>query len=290
MTDETNEVVEQVEDPLEEAEGEAETSLAVVDGGKVDGECEYKDVRQQILDILAETENKTWDLAVILETAYAGDMYRSWGFSSFRDYIEQELQIQMRKAQYLVQIQEWFKKMPANIQTWIRELGWTKARMLLHVVTVENAAEWRNKVAGKTVAEIKAMMQEAKEMGEGGGGDGEGGDADGENTLKKFSASLFMPQHENWMRALGKAEEISGSDKQGNNMDLMATDFLATNAGVDNMHDFLRKAEKQLGVRIVAYSEERDELVYGADLIQDLEAKDAASDDGAADGAEYESE
>ena len=52
---------------------------------------------------------------------------------------------QPRKAQYLVSIQEWFGRMKPEIQGWIREMGWTKAKELVGVVTNDNAEEWQNR-------------------------------------------------------------------------------------------------------------------------------------------------
>jgi len=258
-------------------------NLAVVGDAK-EGEYENKEIRKKILDLLADTENKTWDLAVVLEMAYDKGMYQNWGFGSFREYVEKELQIHIRKAQFLVQLQEWFKKMPGNIQQWMRGLGWTKARMLMHVVTIENAAEWRNKISGKSVVEIDKMLKDAKESGEGGGGDGEGGE-DGEEKPKTMNFKLFPEQYKNVSRAVEKGKEISGSEKPGNVLDLICTEFLATNAGVDSVQDVLRKMEKNLGVRIVAYVEEDDSIAYGADLIAELENRDSSGKD-----AEYEEE
>jgi hypothetical protein len=265
------------------AVGEA-TDLAVV--GDADDSKEYanKEIRDKILSLLSQSEDLNWDLAIVLETAYAGDMYRGWGFDSFRSYVEEELQIHIRKAQYLVQLQEWFKKMPGNIQAWVRGLGWTKARMLMHVVTAENAAEWRNRVAGKSAADIAKMLKEAKasESTEGSDGDGEAND-----KPKKKSFSLFDLQYENVERAIEKAAEMSGSDKEGHNLDLICTEFLGTHAGIDSPPEFLQKIEKDLGLRLVAYDEENDSIAYGSDLVEELERRDADDEDDGDENAEY---
>jgi len=267
------------------AESAEDSGLAVVGADADEGNYENKEIRKKILELLAQSENMTWDLSVVLQGVYAEDLYRGWGFDSFREYIEKELNMHMRWAQILVQLQEWFAKMPPNIQKWIRENGWTKARMLMGKMTVENAAEWRNKIAGKSVAEIKELMKAEREAA---GGGGEGGGDGGEDTATSKNFKLFGPQRENVDRALEKAGEMSGSDKDGHNLDLICTDFLATNAGVDSVQDVLRKMEKTLGVRLVAYVEEDDSVVYGADLIRDLESKDAAEGDPG--NAEYEEE
>ena len=265
--------------------------LAVVGGDADEGEYKNKDIREKVLRLLAEAESRTWDLSVILEDVYARDLYREWSFDSFREYVEKELNINTRWSQILVQLQEWFKKLPLNIQQWVLEIGSTKARMLMSIVTVENAAEWRNKIAGKSVAEIKKMLQAAK--GEGGGGEGgEGGDdGDGaDDKPKTMNFKLFSEQYQNVTRALEKGKEIANSEKTGNVLDLICTEFLATNAGIDSVQDMLRKMEKTLGVRLVAYVEEDDSVAYGADLIRDLEKKDRSGGEPDEDPKEEEKE
>ena len=116
--------------------------------------------------------------------------------------------------------------------------------------------------------------------------DGDGDDVDKPSSL---SFKLFPLQKKNVDTALEKAQEISGSDKSGNLLDLICTDYLATNAGVDSVQDMLRKQEKNLGVRLVAYDEEHKSVIYGSDLIRELEEEDA-SETVEGEGSEQEGE
>ena len=273
MTEKNDEVVENAE--YADGENADEAGLAVVGADAGDGEYAHQDVRKKVLKLLALTETSTWDLSVILEEVYREDLYRGWGFDSFKEYAEKELDMKTRWSQILVQLQEWYRKLPQNIQKWIADIGITKARMLMGFVTVENAAEWKKKIAGKSVSEIKQMLKDAKGIDDGGeGGEGEGGE---DKALSK-NFKLFPLQMQNVDMALAKSEEISNSDKSGNNLDLICTEFLATNAGIDSVQDHLRQQEKLLGVRLIAYVEESDQVVYGSDLIRDLEKKDADDD------------
>jgi len=253
----------------DETTGNDENSLVVVgeDGENTEGDYEYSDVRQQILSVLETTEDKTWELAIILETAYEGAMYRSWGFESWKDYVDKELHLHIRKAQMLVRIQEKFKLLSTEVQAWLRDLGWTKARMLVGIVTMENAAEWKNLVQGKTVAEIEKMLKEA---GDEGGEEGEPGESP-EDTFKKVTLSLAQPQYDNYKRAIDKAEEISGSDKAGNLVDLICTEFLTLNAPVETLQEYFIHIERSTGVKLMAYKEDTGTFVYGQDLIDRLE-------------------
>ena len=65
---------------------------------------------------------------------------------------------------------------------------------------------------------------------------------------------MFPQQDENVDRALDKAMEISGSEKPGNNLDLICTEFLANNVDINSVQEHLKAQERMLGLKIVAYS------------------------------------
>lgn len=234
---------------------------------------EFAEIRDQVKALKDKADESYWDLAIILHKIYQEALYRKWGYGKWPEYIEEELDFSLRKAQQLVQLQEWFTKIPKNIQNWIKKLGYAKARRLVDRVTVENAAEWRNKVEGKTLAEINEIIKGASEDASLTTGEG-GGDANTSEKFKSMNFKLAPPQFENVDRALTKAKEMAESEKPGNALDLMATEFLSTHAGIDTIQEYLRSVEKNAGVRLVAYDEKEDSVIFGGDLINDLEGKD----------------
>jgi len=181
----------------------------------------------------------------------------------------------IRKAQYLVQLQKWFATLPPNIQQWIRGLGWGKAKILMRVVTVENAAEWRKKIEGKTLHQIEEMLKEAKQVTTGDGGSTEADDS----KPKKMSFSLFKAQYDNVETALEKAKDMAESDKPGHLLDLICTEFLATNAGNMTVEDYLGAVERIIGCKVIAYNEETDEVDYGAELVDRLREEAEAAEE-----------
>jgi hypothetical protein len=250
----------------EEATG---SGLAVVGEGDKEAESyEHAEERRLILSLRDKADDAIWDLAVALVDIYDGDKYRAWGYDSWREYVERELDWHIRKAQVMVQLQKWFKEIPANIQTWIKSLGWGKAKILQRVVTTENAAEWRARIEGKTLAEIEEMIKEERESG------GEGGTGGGESepdVARSMSFKLFPDQYKNVEMALEKAKDLAESDKPGHCLDLIATEFLSTHAGMVKLKDYLANVEKVVGVRIVAYDQTADEIRYGSDLLDELD-------------------
>jgi len=251
---------------------EKNEGLALVDGGEAVGDDteQYVELRRSILAKRAKADENYWDLGVDLAEAYNHDCYRAWGFDSWKEYVEQEVDIHIRKAQYLVKLQEWFETMTPAIQKWMRELGWTKARMLMHVVTQENATEWKNRIEGKTVAEIEEMLKSDK--GEEGSGEGSDSSSAAETT-SKLSFSLFPGQRETVEDALRKAGELAESDKQGNLLTLICTEYLATNTNNQSTEDYLNHVQKSTGLKIVAVRESDDTIVFGGDYIDAQEAE-----------------
>lgn len=247
-----------------------ETGLAIPE------DCEHGDLRRQILALRDKSESSAWELGVVLEEAYSNDRYRSWGFDSWTEYVEQELDINLRKAQYLVKLQKWFATMTPAIQKWIMDLGWTKARMLMHVVDKTNAAEWKNRVTGKTVAEIEEMLKANRDSvsSEGGGSD------DSSEKARRRSFALFPDQDEIVTKALEKASEIAESEKEGHLLSLICMDYIANATDIFTRDDFLKGIERNLGLKILAMvptgkEGEQDDIVYGYDYLHREDADEA---------------
>jgi hypothetical protein len=261
----------------EEKAEEKETGLAVVD--EVVEEDDHSEIRKQVKILRDKAGESYWDFAVALHEVYEGGFYRSWGYSDWKSYVKTELDYSLRYSQQLVNLQNKFLKMPQNIQNWLKKLGYAKATLLVRVITADNAAEWRDKIEGKTVSEIEDILKNAGEINSGGGegglteGGGEGGD-DGAEKFKTLNFKLAPLQHENVERALVKAKEMAESEKPGNALDLIATEFMSTNSGIDTIQEYLRAVERNAGVRLVAYDIEEDSVIFGGDLIAELEKAD----------------
>jgi len=259
--------------------------LATVDGGDAAKSSEHGELRERVKGLRIKVEEGYWDLSQALHEVYDNSAYVAWGYDSWKEYVEQELDFALRKAQYLVNIANWFGSLPKGVQKWVAAMGWTKAKELVGKVTAENAAEWKKKVQGKTVAQIQELLKGSTSSSSGEGGTGEGGTGDGEKA-SRLAFQLFPAQKENVEAALALAQESSKSDKDGHNLDLICTEFMANNAGMD-ADKYLAKVEKLLGVKIVAYQESTESVVFGSKLLDELvevDGDEAGSADAAATG------
>lgn len=262
------------------------SELATVDGGAAEAEVEDNaELRQRVKSLADQAEQTYWDLAMALEEVHATSAYVAWGYTGFKEYVEGELDFGIRKTQYFIGLAQWFKTLNKATQEWVARLGWSKAKELVGKVTNENAAEWKKKLENKTVTEIKDMLKDA-------GGD-DGGDSSGESSeggtaekASRKSFSLFPEQMDNVDAALKKAIEISKSDKEGHNLDLICTDFLATNAAYDDVREYLKKVESVTGIKLIGYDPKEKEIIYGDTLLDEIAFE--PDDDGDGDDEEVE--
>ena len=130
------------------------SELKVVTPSEVVSNDSFTDIREAVKDARRKTEESYWDFSVLLHGVYENSYYVGWGYKSWTEYIELELDMQKRKAQYLVSIQEWFRRMSPSVQEWVVQLGWTKAKELVGVVTNDNADHWKSLLEGKSYREM----------------------------------------------------------------------------------------------------------------------------------------
>lgn len=254
----------------EGTEGNVGENLVVAEGDELSNE--HAEIRRQALSLRDRSANAYWDISVVLHQIFHESLYHGWGFESFQEYVEKELDWCLAKGKQLVNLQDWFDKISdERIKKWMQSLGYAKARILKNVVTLENADEWRNRVDGKTLVEIQAMLRDAREEDVDTSGDGE------ENSVEKasnFTVKVFPKQRENLVRAFDLGKDISGSEKDGHVADLIATEFLSTHNGIDNVQEYLRSVERICGVNIIAYDSAGEKMIFGSGFIQELEKRD----------------
>ncbi len=273
---------------------EKAVELAVVEDASVASEGEsvegtkHEEIRKLAISLKDQEASLFWELAVTLSEIQGDSLYIDWGYNTWGEYVDEELEISMRAVQKYLRVYKWFKDMPENIQSWIKSLGWTKAQHLVRVVTPENAGQWRDRIAGLTVAQIEAMIDEYKngktsEAGDGSAGSGGDSEAEAVERPKALKLNLMPAQFENVNIALEKAAEMTESDRDNNNIDLICTDWLANSVGMSSMADRFRSIERSSNVLIIAYRKDPDrddyDVVYGDQNFEIIEADPANADD-----------
>jgi hypothetical protein len=184
-------------------------------------------------------------------------IYMSWGYSTFTEYAQKELGLSGRKAEYLKGI--WYRlyvedggmNLPKDWEERLIQLGYAKVRELVRIMTAETAQDWIQKAEKVNydflIVEITEAFQ--KVTAEYNRIRGQGGSAKEAKAAREEAKQDVLPdpkvcvqktyffydgQHENVEQAIERAREITGWKKgkanDGQLLDLVCTEFLATNA------------------------------------------------------------
>lgn len=304
--------------------------LKVIDGGseKLEwGSREWADRLRKETQVLAkEYETGYMRLAeklwLAFDTPKDGDrkqaaIFTTWGYGphEWDKYVKAELGLHPKKAQRLIGIWKAVQSLNLDEDTSKRliQLGSSKVRELIRVMTSRNAESWIGKAKDmsypKLCETIKTYLTDKETANEtrkaeaaynGSPGsastpkdedEADDEDQDEEEAVKdrkriealdvstkRLSCDLFGDQIETVNLALKRSMELSNSDKVGHNISLICLDFLATNdfkfANEEQKIRFLAKFEKLLGVKLVIIDPEANEVVYGLKTLEKMARSD----------------
>lgn len=250
---------------LENAEVVEVAEVAVIDYLATD----HSEVREGVLDARRKIEESYWEFSIRLHDVYINAYYTSWGFNSFVDYIELEVGMNKRKAQYLVSIQDWFGKMNPQVQTFVKEIGWTKAKELVGKVDNNNASEMIPRLEGKSYRELMNTLNVAEESSS---------DQDPINDVvedkpTKVSFALFEDQKKNVDQALEVARDIASSDSNNHALDMICLEFISSHQ-MSTVDEYLAGVERLLNLKLIAYDKSKDQIAYGTETLDSLIEED----------------
>lgn len=163
----------------------------------------------------------------------AGNYWNEWGFDSFRDYVEQEMEFKFRKAYYLVEIYQKFVIELGLRKDELASLEWTKARELLPIIDKDNASRLLKNIQGKSLVEIKEWVKQLKSPKAVPSADSD--EAEEDDKTVRISCILKGGQVSNVNSALELAKQATGSDSIGNLLDLICTEYLVSSADDQNV-------------------------------------------------------
>lgn len=229
--------------------------------------AQYDNLRREVIEAKNESEAAYWRLAGALFTVWNESAYEEWGYESFNEYVDGELDMQRRKAQYLVAIAGWFGEQSESVQAWVKQLGWTKARELVGVVDEENAREWKDIAESSSLRELSAAVKDHK-AGESSGEASEETGADDRPKAKRFM--LFEGQMNNVEAALTQSKIAAGTDKDGHALDMICTEYLAQNGALTTLQDYLSRVEQVIGKKLIAFEPNTGEVEFGAETLDEM--------------------
>lgn len=122
-------------------------------------EARAVEVRGRVVEIKSSIEENYAELARLLHEVNGNGYWSSWGFVSFQEYCESELELQYRKARYLVSIAEAVARARVS---WDRivHIGWTKMRTIAPLLTNDNSDLWLDRAETCTQDQLVQMTKD----------------------------------------------------------------------------------------------------------------------------------
>jgi len=243
-----------------------------------------KDIRahdfgEKARDCRKRIDSVNFDLAEVLYTIHQEALYTRLGYENFVEYVENDLDFEKRKAQYFISMWAYYGvKLAGNpeVMDKVKTIGWTKAKDLIGVVTPDNVDQWVETAKQVSAPKLLELARGAlQKMADDPDADVDPADLP---TGEKFNSKNFKltdEQLHNVELALKKAAEMAESDKPGHLIDQICTNFLALNAGVDNLDGLpylLKSLEENFGITILALKRNSVDVVYGEDAIDAIAA------------------
>jgi len=244
-------------------------SLTVVDGSQPVQNKQADEVRKQLVDLSTNISQSYFSFAKLLQVAFDTRMYEDWGHITWKDFVEAELHISLRKSQYLLRIHHWFVRVlkDDSVIKRVQHLGWTKVGRLVGVVDEDNVDEWVERAENMTVSQLEDFIRELK----GGKDPSEKGSED----LKTLTFKLYPGQQENIEEALelaGRITNAGDSPKRGHLLDLICTTFrtdhvFQTKPGDKLLKHYLMKLGAIADVTMIA-TERSGEIIVGKKFLK----------------------
>jgi len=213
-------------------------------------------------------------------------VFNAWGYDTFAEWAEDELNLHRRKAERLRRIFYDINLLDQDglepkVRKRLIELGWSKVRDLLRVVSVKNAEQWIDMGENLSYPELMVAIAKAVEEAE----KKNPGEKDPKpapvslpidfKDVKTLSFPVFPGQRQTIKDALVRAQQVTGSKIRGHNLEMICTDYLATNDFrlADDPKSALRylaKIEKLTRKKLIIVDPETLDVEYGIGVLEDM--------------------
>ncbi|NCD35457.1 MAG: hypothetical protein EOL87_18900 [Spartobacteria bacterium] len=121
-----------------------------------------KQVRSSLARISERVIKDFCELSELLYEVWEGQYHKTYGYASFTDYVEAELDIKGRKAYSLVQIAKTIKRLGIPWED-VREVGWRKMGTLSPVLTQDNYMDLVEEAKETSLPKLSEKVKATKE-------------------------------------------------------------------------------------------------------------------------------
>lgn len=229
-----------------------------------DGKIDEDKIRERLKALKKVVDLSYFEMGRWLYVVQDRRSFAVWKYESFGEYVETELGFKERKGAYLISIWKAFSMLGLSEED-LDGLDWSHAKEIARLKDPVEARAFIDKVKkGMGVRQLSKSIS--------GGGEA----PEGAEAQKKIVLVLMGDQIPNVEQALARAQTLSGSDKVGNAVDLICTDFLAGNAvgdtPVDWLVGFLKRMEHMTGLSFAVMDQKKKQVVYRSEAFGEGEA------------------
>lgn len=137
--------------PIDEVLGEETVDISTMPSSEL---------RSYALALRGQINMAAIGLAEVLHSVYQSERWRDFGFGSFQEYVETELEVGYRSAMYSVKIISTMKEHHISMVQ-ARELGWGRLRAILPHITTRNVGSLLDMANTKSVREIQTELTDS---------------------------------------------------------------------------------------------------------------------------------
>lgn len=239
------------------------------------------DHRKRILELKDTIGNNSFELCKLLGIARQKERYKTWGYSTYKEYVHTELGISYSKAKYMADLWLRVGKPNPKLLEKVSSEGWDKAKQLVNVVNEENVDEWLSKAKHLNADDLKkevksylmklvpndakaALSKEEEVKG-----------TPVENVTKTMGFNFAHDEYMTLCKALDHVQAANPEiQSKGAILALICADFLGSNSdgevGVQYVVELVKKFERLLPIRFLAVNMDTKSVVYGDELIAQL--------------------
>ena len=211
---------------------------------------ESEALRKKALALKQSINRASIELAEVLHEIYHAELWRGYGFHSFAQYTESELEVGYRSAMYSVRIIEAVLRYNISMND-ARELGWGRLRAILPHITELNVTTLVEMASEKSVRDIQ------KELSGSGSGTGD-------QEYHRITLLCSDSESSVLYDALDEAKKRINTESSGSAISFIAQEWLMTNEGdvsqvsLDQIIEFVYR---NYGVRLAVDAEESQQNV-----------------------------
>ena len=220
--------------------------------GMVVDEKESKALRKKALALKQSINRASIELAEVLHEIYHAELWRGYGFNSFAQYTESELEVGYRSAMYSVRIIEAVLRYNISM-TQARELGWGRLRAILPHITDLNVNTLVEMASKKSVRDIQKELSEH-------------GEIVGGQEYHRITLLCSDSESSVIYDALDEAKKRINTESSGSAVSFIAQEWLMTNEGdvsQVSLEQIIEFAYRNYGVTLSVDAEEGQQDVEG---------------------------